>query len=598
MPSPADRARLLWPLLRTAVSVAGLMIAFELCKQFFFPSISIWQSHVVTIIFTTLLAVCAAYLVSRKLAAVSQQLQAELVQRQKMTQVLEDSYQRYRSLFENNKAGVFRCTLEGRFLDCNEAFARMFGYTREELMQLPADILFVGGPDERAQRFAQSIETLETKDVEVCYLDKNGNHVWAIQNISLVKDRNGNDVSEGTVVDVTERHELGERLRQAEKMEAVGRLAGGIAHDFNNLLAVILGYTVHVREHLNAGDRMQEPLTRINGAATQAAELVHQLLAFGRKQVLQVKAVNLNLLVQKMESMLRRVIGEHIQLIVHTKAHLKHVKVDPTQMEQVIMNLAVNARDAMPNGGRLILETANANLDQDYAMAHPNVTPGPYVMLAVTDTGHGMAPETQAHIFEPFFTTKSLGRGTGLGLSTVDGIVNQSGGHIRVYSEPGRGTTFRLYLPQAAAPDTEPLKAADLAQPVAKSNETVLLVEDEPQVRELVYMMLTASGYAVLSPENAKTALLMAERYATPIHLLLTDFVMPEINGPELARRIKAHRPDIKVLFMSGYTENIIEQHGKLDPDAYFLQKPFTPFTLAVKVREVLDGPAAIRQIA
>jgi two-component system, cell cycle sensor histidine kinase and response regulator CckA len=591
MANRADRAGLTLQLLLAAVSAAALMSGFEVCKQLFFPRVSIWQSHLATICFTTLLAVLAAYFIGRKLATLNRRLQHDLEQGKQIAFALEESEERYRSLFERNKAGVFRSTLAGRFLDCNQAFASMFGYTREELLQLPAHVLYVGGKAERAERFAELTKTRQFKDVETCYRHKSGRLVWAIQNVTLVKDREGNDVSEGTVVDITERHALQERLRQAEKMEAVGRLAGGIAHDFNNLLTIIIGYSSQVRDHVKRDDEMLEPVTRIKDAANQAAALIRQLLAFSRKQVLQVRTVNLNALVMNMESMLRRLIGADIRLIARPAAALGLVKADPSQMEQVIMNLVVNARDAMPNGGTLTLETANIDLDENHAAAHVGVIPGPYVMLAVSDTGMGMTPETQAQIFEPFFTTKELGRGTGLGLSTVYGIVNQSGGHIWVYSEPGHGTTFKLYLPRTEA-EPESVAIVNAAMPNARSNETILLVEDNPQVRELVRSTLATAGYSVLASADAKAALAVLEQRAKDIRLLLTDLIMPEINGRELARQITAINPDIKVLFMSGYTENTIDQHGVLNPDANFLQKPFTPASLAAKVREVLDGSA------
>jgi two-component system cell cycle sensor histidine kinase/response regulator CckA len=576
-------------LLFAAIATAALMTGFEFLKQLFFSHISIWQSHLATIGFTTILSVFVAYFLQQRLIRLNRELQDDLRERDRISNALQRSEARYRSLFERNKAGVFLSTPEGRFLDCNEAFAQMFGYKREELLHLPPYVLYLGGKAERDERIAEFRKTRQFKDYAICYRHKNGSLVWAIQNITLLKDEDGNDISEGTVVDVTARHLLEERLRQAEKMEAVGRLAGGIAHDFNNLLTVIIGYATQLSDDLRLNADVREQVARVKDAAGQAAALIRQLLAFSRKQELQVNVINLNTLVANVDKMLRRLIGEDIQLITRTAAGLSNVKADPGQLEQVIMNLVVNARDAMPKGGKLILETKNIDLDEDYAATHVGVTPGPYVLLAVSDTGEGMTPETQAQIFEPFFTTKELGRGTGLGLSTVYGIVKQSGGHIWVYSELNHGTTFKIYLPQTSAePDAEAVSKS--VTPAISAKETVLLVEDDSEVRELVYSILTRLGYSVLAPRDTKTALSVGEQHATTIRLLLTDVIMPEINGLELAHRLAVHNPGLKVLFMSGYTENTVDQHGALEPGTHFLQKPFTPAALAAKVREVLDG--------
>jgi PAS domain S-box-containing protein len=570
----------------TAIAVAAVMGVFELLKQLLFPHISLWQSHLATIAFTTLLAVLAAAFLSRKLIAANARLGDNLHKREWIGKALEQSEARYRSLFERNKAGVFRSSPDGGFLDCNEAFARMFGYEREELLKLPPSVLYLGGRQERDSRIAEFRKTRQLKDFELCYRHKNGSLVWAIQNVTLVKDENGKDVTEGTVVDITERHHLEERLRQSQKMEAVGRLAGGIAHDFNNLLTVIMGYSGSLRDRLKE-DETREQARRICQAADNAAALTRQLLAFSRMQLLQAKVLNLNSLVTNLDKMLRRLIVEDIELVTRTTPDLRQVKADPGQMEQVVMNLVVNARDAMPQGGRITIETANVDLDENYAATHAAVTPGPYVMLAVTDTGEGMTPETQAQIFDPFFTTKEMGRGTGLGLSTVYGIVKQSGGHIWVYSEVDHGTTFKIYLPETtevAQPAAEPPTITS-----TRGSETVLLVEDDLQVRELTRTVLAGCGYSVLAPKDAGAALAMAEQHVMTIRLLLTDVVMPGMNGRELARQLVERNPRIKVLYMSGYTEYTIGRHGVLEPGTYFLQKPFTPAALGSKVREILD---------
>ncbi|MGC2735405.1 MAG: PAS domain S-box protein [Candidatus Acidiferrales bacterium] len=391
-------------------------------------------------------------------------------------------------------------------------------------------------------------------------------------------------------LDITDRKQLEEQLRQAQKMEAVGRLAGGIAHDFNNLLMVIQGYADLLTERLAEGDPLRRNAEQIQTASQRATSLTRQLLAFSRKQMLAPKVLNVQSVVVDMEKILRRLIGEDIQLETSSVPDLGLIKADRSQIEQVIMNLAVNARDAMPEGGRLTIETANVELDK--AAAHPPavLSPGKYVMLAVTDNGCGMDAETQAHIFEPFFTTKEKGKGTGLGLATVYGIVKQSGGYVWVYTEPGRGTSFKVYLPRIE--DEQTARGRDGksdAQELPRGSETVLLVEDEKGVRELAREYLELTGYTVIAAEDGHTALELAAMHVGPIQLLMTDVVMPGISGRELAGRVKTIRPEIKVLFMSGYTDQAVVHHGILDTDAALLQKPFTMAALAAKLREILS---------
>jgi CheY-like chemotaxis protein len=373
-------------------------------------------------------------------------------------------------------------------------------------------------------------------------------------------------------------------------MEAVGRLAAGVAHDFNNLLTVVIGYSDLLLQRLSADDRMRPRMEEIKKAGDRAAYLTRQLLAFSRKQVLQPQILDLNSLVMNVDQMLRRVIGEDIELVTHLPPGLGRVKADPGQIEQVIMNLAVNARDAMPQGGQLTLEAANVELDSTYARSHESVLPGHYVMLAMTDTGTGMDAETQAHIFEPFFTTKEPGKGTGLGLSTVYGIVKQSGGNIWVYSEPGKGTTFKVYLPRVdqAVEPTAPGESA--AGELSRGSETILLVEDEKAVRSLAREILESKGYQVLETDGAMKALEVGEGYKEHIHLLLTDVVMPQMGGRELAEHLAASHPETKVLYMSGYADNAVVQHRLLGPGTALLQKPFTAQALSRKLREVLDS--------
>jgi signal transduction histidine kinase/CheY-like chemotaxis protein len=381
-----------------------------------------------------------------------------------------------------------------------------------------------------------------------------------------------------------------EQLQQSQKLEAVGRLAGGISHDFNNLLTAIMGYSDLSLKRLRDGDPLKRNLTEIRKAGERAASLTRQLLAFSRKQVMQPKILDLNAVVSDLEKMLRRMIGEDVELTTSLEPELGNVKADPGQMEQVIMNLAVNARDAMPSGGKVTIETANVYLDESYARQHLSVMPGPYTMLAVSDTGTGMDAATQRHMFDPFFTTKEDGKGTGLGLSMVYGIVKQSGGNIWVYSELGKGTTFKIYFPRVAATAEKYTHAAP-ALDIPTGSETILLVEDADMVRDLAREVLQdISGYRVLEAANAEAAFQICEKHQGRIDLLLTDVVMPGGSGSEVSAHVRALKPDIRVLYMSGYTDDAIVRHGVLEAGLNFIQKPFTPNALALKVREVLDA--------
>jgi PAS domain S-box-containing protein len=390
--------------------------------------------------------------------------------------------------------------------------------------------------------------------------------------------------------------ETQDRLLQGQKMQAIGRLAGGVAHDFNNILTAIKGYTQLLQRDLSSDDpatwpelgKVRADLEEIRRSADRAAALTQQLLAFSRRQVLQPIVLNLNGLLRDMGAMLQRLIGEDIELIIMDSPTLGHVRADPGQIEQVILNLSVNGRDAMPQGGQLTFETANVELDEAYAQMHPAIRPGEYVMLAVSDTGTGMTEEVKKHVFEPFYTTKEQGEGTGLGLATVYGVVEQSGGHIEVYSEVGAGTTFKIYLPRLAEP--APLRDPIVSQEsMPQGSETILLVEDEQAVRNLIYLVLERCGYRVLKAEHPQRALDLSDAYKGSIHLLVTDVVMPGIGGKALAERLASSHPETKVLYMSGYTDDAIVHHGVLDADLDFLQKPFTPEKLARKVREILD---------
>jgi nitrogen-specific signal transduction histidine kinase len=393
----------------------------------------------------------------------------------------------------------------------------------------------------------------------------------------------------GVQTDLTERRELEAQLRQAQKMEAIGQLAAGVAHDFNNLLSVVLGYSTVIYEALAADDPLRGDIEEVRLAGDRATKLVRQLLAFSRRQLLEPRVLDLGKLVLGTEPMLQRLLGADVALSLFTDNALGAIEADPTQVEQIVMNLAVNARDAMPDGGKLSIEIANVELDTAYVALHAGVSCGRYVMLAVTDSGMGMTSTTREHIFEPFFTTKEADKGTGLGLATVFGIVKQSKGHIWVYSEPGLGTTFKVYFPRVDKPLVEQRPTSPPPPLSLRGNETILLVEDDEQLRVMACMILRRQGYQVLDAQNGGEALLICEQHPAKIDLLLTDVVMPRMNGKQLADRLVPLRSGMKVLFMSGYTDNAVVHHGALDAGAAFIPKPITPNSLLKRVREVLE---------
>jgi len=516
----------------------------------------------------------------------------DISQRKREEKTLRASEGQYRTLFEQSPLSKFLYdpgTL--RFLAVNETAIAHYGYSREEFLDMTLEDI---RPREDARGVLARVTTRgsgATKPGLWRHLKKDGSpidveitvHEFALE---------GKPCALAVALDVTERNRMEGQIRQAQKMEAIGNLAGGVAHDFNNILSIILSYSKMLVASLQPGDPMREDLEEISGAGERAADLTRQLLAFSRQQILQPRILDLNQVIGGVARMLRRLVGEDVELSVVNARGIGTVNADPGQVEQVLMNLVVNARDAMPKGGKLTIETANVELDSAYAEAHAGVVAGTYVMLAVTDTGSGMDVKTRERIFEPFFTTKDKGKGTGLGLSSVFGIVRQSGGHIWVYSEPGEGTTVKVYLPRANSGVASAVEAFPEPR-TRRGSETILLVEDEAPVRALARTILERHGYHVLEAQSGGDALLICEQHKATIHVLLTDVVMHRMSGRKLAERLASLRPEMKVLYMSGYTDDAIVRHGILDSDVAFLQKPITPETLTRKLREVIEARGA-----
>ena len=499
----------------------------------------------------------------------------------------------YAHLVERAPVGIYRSSPAGRFLSVNAALVRILGYdSAADVLRLDMARDVYADPAERQRLLDRDTYTdREYDEVEATWKRKDGRLLSVQLSVRAVRKGAGEvEYYETFVRDVTEQRRLQQQLVQSQKMEAVGRLAGGIAHDFNNLLTVITSYSDLLLQDLGGEDPKREDVEQVRKAAEGAAALTRQLLAFSRQQVLAPRVVSLSVVVQGVEKMLRRVIGEDVDLVTALDLNVGSVKADVGQLEQVLMNLAVNARDAMPTGGKLTIETANVEHDPDYAREREAALLRRFVMLAVSDTGIGMDEATKARIFEPFFTTKEPGKGTGLGLATVYGIVQQSGGFIWVYSEPGHGTTFKIYLPQVEA-SAQGRAAGAAPGDLPRGTETILLVEDAAAVRAVTRQVLERQGYTVLEAAHGAAALQTAAGHPGPIHLLLTDVVMPVLSGRQLADQLARLRPDAKVLYASGYTDDAVVRHGVLEAGISYLQKPFTADSLARKVREVLDRP-------
>jgi PAS domain S-box-containing protein len=526
---------------------------------------------------------------ARLLPAVERELRDVTARRERLlaNDALRQSEAQYRSLVDRAVFGIYRSTVDGRLLTVNPALVRMLRYVNaDDLLALNLNDVYM----DRTARDALMTKVMEHGRIageEVMWQPRSGDAIRVRLSGAIVDvSTTGSPIFEVIVEDITERHRLHEQLRQAQKMEAIGHLAGGIAHDFNNLLTAILGYSELLTEQIGPDKSIGQDLREIMSAAQRAAALTRQLLAFSRRQVLAVAAVDLNQVIGNMEKMLRRLLGERITIKTAFADRLRPIMADATHLEQVLINLAVNARDAMPHGGTLTIETRDADLDAHYASTHAGAKPGAYALLSVGDTGMGMSRETQARIFEPFFTTKELGRGTGLGLAAVYGIVHQLGGYVWVESEPGRGTVFQVYLPETQ--DAVQTTAAPVVRVVAPGTETILLVEDEDAVRAFIKTVLQRFGYTVWETPSAEAALTLLDGVDGPIHLLLTDVILPKMDGRELALRVTRNHPLTQVLFMSGYPERMATPQGFLESGVQLMEKPFTAQSLLARVRQVL----------
>ena len=503
-------------------------------------------------------------------------------------EALGNEREKLETVTQNMGAGLAFISKDYRIIWANKVLKQIFGAIEGEICHLTYnksnEICPGCGVREIFEKGSEKVvHEQEGKDLE-------GNTIWSEIVATSVKDKDGNITAAlELVIPITERKKLEAQLRQAQKMEAIGQLAGGIAHDFNNALTLIKTCSELTLFDLKESDPLREKIEMILEATNRSADLAHRLLAFSRRQVMDMKVLDLNNLLKDLDKMLRRVIGEDIELVNVLAEDLGRVKVDPGQVEQVVLNLALNAKDAMPRGGKLTIETANVELDETYSRTHVDVIPGRYVMLAVSDTGIGMTPEIKNRLFEPFFTTKEKGKGTGLGLAMVYGIVKQSGGNIWIYSEAGMGTTFKVYLPRVDEPLEEKKKRKPSEGELPRGGETVLAVEDNKDVRRMAAQILRRQGYRVLEAANGGEALLVCEKLKEEIHLLLTDVVMPGMSGRELAHRLSFLRPEMKILYMSGYSDDSIVSYGILNEKVGFIPKPFSLEALVNQVREVLD---------
>ena len=518
-----------------------------------------------------------------------------VIERNRAEKTVRQWEQRFDDLFENTKDILFTVDLDGRVTSVNKAAEEVMGWSREEALQKSIKSLVApehaASCDEMMRRIL-SEEPLQ--HFEIAVLRKDGRKVLLDTSARLLRSNGQKQSIQGIARDVTERRHLENMVQQSQKLEAIGRLSGGLAHDFNNLLCVISGHTELLTEALEPANPAVRSVTQIRKAADSAAALTRQLLAFSRRQVFHPQVVDLNAVISETQKLLARLIDENIEFYTALDPALGNVLVDPVQVEQVIINLVLNARDAMPQGGKLTIETSNLDLEEDHQSKHSHIPTGKYVLLAMTDNGCGMNEETQSRIFEPFYTTKELGKGTGLGLATVYGIVKQSGGFIWVYSEEGRGTTFKVYLPRVASPLAE-VRAGRRHAEIRKGTETILVVEDAEPLRALTKEFLTVCGYTVLEAANGDEALALARSYRGSIDLLLTEVVMPRLGGQRLVEQMTQIRPHTRVLYMSGYPNDGIVQAGILASGVTLLEKPFTREILAKRVRQVLDEPVRDR---
>ncbi len=519
----------------------------------------------------------------------------DITERKRAEEALRTAEEKYRGIFENALEGIYQSAPDGRYISANPALARMFGFeSARELIHARNDV--IGQEYVTPQSHADFVRELENRGLvrsfEYQAYRRDGSVIWVSVSAHAVRNAQGRVTHfEGTVQDVTQRRELEQQLRQMQKIEAIGRLAGGVAHDFNNILMAISSYAELLYGKIPEKDSSRRYIDEISKATDRAASLTQGLLAFSRKQVISPKVLDLNALIAEQTEMLKRLIPENIELRFLPGNALERVKIDPGQVEQIVMNLVINARDATPDGGKILVETGNAELDQTDDGLQSSAPKGNYVVLAVSDNGCGMAPEIKSQIFEPFFTTKEQGKGTGLGLAIVFGIVKQSAGYIFVHSEPGHGTTFKIYLPcvedAIQSNDTEECDASLIG------DETILLVEDEEAVRESAAEYLKENGYNVLTAEEGSQALQIAEQHKQPIHLMLTDVIMPRMSGRELSEKIASIHPETKVVYMSGYSNNLLSNKQVLDSKHVLLQKPFRLAVLGKRIREALNRSSA-----